>query len=214
MAPAREAGFGLKFLTPLHCKVLTPNRRFATFLSLHLHHPRLARFNHPSTSEGRMKRLMLFALLGMVSFACAPPQEDVGAVRKQIESVNDKLERDLVAGVFDTTLVHYMDDAISMPDHSRILRGKKALRENGLEMQKMGLKFTKVEFTTTDVEVKGPVAIEVGTYSMTMEVPVVGEVLDQGKYLTIYEKAPDGSWKIKYETWNTDKMPEMPKSGG
>jgi ketosteroid isomerase-like protein len=30
---------------------------------------------------------------------------------------------------------------------------------------------------------------------------------DHGKYLTIYQKQKDGSWKIKADMWNTDLNP-------
>jgi hypothetical protein len=33
------------------------------------------------------------------------------------------------------------------------------------------------------------------------------EWADQGKYITIWEEQPDGSMKIKVETWNTDTNP-------
>ena len=161
-----------------------------------------------------MKRLLVFVLLGLVSFACAPPQEDATAVRKQIEAMTEKAERDLIAGTWDSTLVHYTDDAVSMPDHEPIIRGKAALKKHSLEMLGMGMKFTKVEFTTTDVTVRGSLAFEIGTFAMTLDIPNVGVVDEQGKYLTIYEKVADGSWKIKVETWNTDKMPGMPGMPG
>jgi ketosteroid isomerase-like protein len=131
-------------------------------------------------------------------------------VRKDIEAITEKSEKDLMAGIIDTTLAQYTDDAVSLPNHQPMMKGKQSIRQNMLQMMGMGMKFPMVEFTTTDVQVSGNFAFEIGTYKMTIEMPGMGSMTDEGKYLTIYERAADGSWKIKVETWNTDKQPPMP----
>ncbi len=90
------------------------------------------------------------------------------------------------------------------------MRGKQRIREHMIQMMGMGIKFPMVEFTTLDVQVSGNFAYEIGTYKMTVEMAGMPGMTDEGKYLTIYERAADGSWKIKVETWNTDKQPPMP----
>jgi ketosteroid isomerase-like protein len=129
--------------------------------------------------------------------------------------MSEKSEKDMMAGVFDTTLANYADNAVSMPNNGPMLKGKAAIKEYFQKEMGMGMKFTKVDFTTVDVQVSGSFAVETGTYSMTIEMPAMANmppIQDEGKYLTVYEKAADGSWKIKVETWNTNKMPPMPGS--
>ena len=156
-----------------------------------------------------MKVSILCALCLLFLASCSPPPPNVTEVRKAIDAMNEEGTKQLLAGTMDTTLHHYMDDAVSMPDHGPMLKGKKAIRAYYEEMFKQ-VKFTKVNFTTVDVSVSGSYAVETGTYAMTMQVPVMGEVSDDGKYLTVYEHAPDGGWKIKAETWNTSKMMPEP----
>ena len=44
-------------------------------------------------------------------------------------------------------------------------------------------------------------------------VPHMGDVTDQGKYITLWNQQADGSWKMAAETWSTDKpMPVVEKS--
>jgi uncharacterized protein (TIGR02246 family) len=160
-----------------------------------------------------MKLIIPLMLCCLILVSCAPPPPDVAQVRKDIEAMTKKAEKDLLAGVMDTTLAQYTDDAISLPEHGPMLKGKKALREYSQEMMKSGTKFTKVDFTTMDVQVSGSYAYEIGTYAMTIQMPGMPEVSDVGKYLTLYERARDGSWKIKVETWNTNVPPPMPKTG-
>jgi ketosteroid isomerase-like protein len=160
-----------------------------------------------------MKRFALFVPMAVLLFACAPPQEDVASVRKIIEEMGKKSAQELVSGVYDTTLAQYAEDVVSMPNNEPMLKGKGAVREHMRQLMGMGMKFSKVSFTTMDVKVSGSLAYEIGTYAMTFTMPPLGEISDEGKYLTIYERAADGSWKVKVETWNTNRQPEMPSTG-
>ena len=159
----------------------------------------------------KISMLVLFSILFL--FSCAPPAPNVAEVRKAIDAMNEQGEKHLLAGTMDTTMSNYVDDAISMPNNGPLLKGKKAIKEYYQGMFTLGIKFTKVDFATDNVQVSGTTAYEVGKYTMTMQIPVVGEISDEGKYLTVYEHAADGTWKIKVETWNTDKEPPKPPAG-
>jgi uncharacterized protein (TIGR02246 family) len=161
-----------------------------------------------------MKTLIPLLLCGLLLSSCAPPPPDVAKVRKDIEAMNDKGEKDMIAGVMDTTLANYADDPVSMPNFGPMLKGKQAIKEYYKKMMTTGMKFTQVDFVTNDVKVSGSFACEVGTYTMRFQMPGMPEMSDEGKYLTVYEHAADGSWKIKIETWNTNKQPAAPGSGG
>jgi len=156
-----------------------------------------------------------FVLIAVVFLAsCAPPAPDVDAIRKSIESMTEAMEGEMEAGTFDTTMARYTDDAISMPNFGPMLKGKEAIKGYYNQMQGMGMTMKDVDFTVTDVQVGGPYAYEVGTYKMTIVMPGMIEMPDEGKYLTVWERGADGSWKIKIETWNTDTQPPMPGMEG
>jgi len=157
-----------------------------------------------------MKAAILVALCALFLVSCAPPPPDVAEVRKAIEAITEKAEKDMVNGTMDSTMSAYTDDAVSMPNYEPIMRGKAAFKESYRKMMAMGIKFPKAEFTTTDVQVGGTFAYEIGTFNMVVQIPGMPEIPSSGKYLTVYEHAADGSWKIKVETWNADAMPSMP----
>jgi ketosteroid isomerase-like protein len=49
---------------------------------------------------------------------------------------------------------------------------------------------------------------EIGKYGISLTLPGTQHPLaDNGKYMTIWEKQPDGSLKIKLDIWNTDMNP-------
>jgi uncharacterized protein (TIGR02246 family) len=168
---------------------------------------------HHTFLEVSMKRNIWFLLFGFLLISCAPPQQDPAQARKAIEEINARMAKDMLAGTMDTVLADYTDDAVSLPNNGPMLKGKKALVDHAKEMMAMGMKFSNVKFTTMDVKVSGATAYEIGTYAMTFAMPQMGEISEEGKYLTVYEQAKDGSWKIKVETWNTNKPPPMPKAG-
>lgn len=158
-----------------------------------------------------MKALLL-VLVACFLVSCAPPPPDTAALRTQIDEMMAKAEKDILANAPDTTLAQYTDDAISLPNNGPMLKGKSAIKEYFVKMMSMGVKFTNVDFVTQDVMAGGRYVYEVGTYTMTMQIPAMGEMTEEGKYLNVYEMGGDGKLKIKVETWNTDTMPPMPGS--
>jgi ketosteroid isomerase-like protein len=161
-----------------------------------------------------MKKILPLLLLGPLLFSCAPKPPDVAQVRKTIEAMTAKSEQEMLAGTWDTTLANFTDDAVSMPNFMPMSKGKKAIREQYAQMMGTGMKFTNVDFVMMDLQVSGEYAYEIGTYSMTFEMPPMGQMTDAGKYVTVYQQAKDGSWKVKVETWNSDKEPAAPGTGG
>lgn len=165
-----------------------------------------------------MKKIqMLAAILCVMSFllASCQPQTDVAAVRKTIEEASASSAQAIMSGDVEKSIVNYADNATSMPPNSAALKGKEAIKAWTAEMSKMG-KMTAVKFGTVDVDASGNLAYEVGTYDMTMEMSGMGEMKDKGKYMAIWKKQADGSWKVHADIWNTDtpmQMPEMPKKG-
>jgi len=164
-----------------------------------------------------MRTALLLCVSVTILASCtppAPPTANIEEARKVIDAVMERAEADMLAGITDTTLAGYTDDAVSMPNNGPFLRGKAAIREYYKRTMGMGLKFKEVDFVTVDVKVGGRFAYEIGTYTMTMETGETETMTDQGKYLMIYEYGEDGRWRIKIETWNTDKLAESGESEG
>jgi len=92
----------------------------------------------------------------------------------------------------------YAEDAILMPPNQPMVRGKKALQEffQGM-IDKVGGTHTSqmVEFG-----VEGDLAYQVATIALTDT-----KTPDQGRFLEIFRRQQDGSWKIHRCIWNSDK---------
>jgi ketosteroid isomerase-like protein len=102
--------------------------------------------------------------------------------------------------------IHYAPDAIVMPPNEEVVRGRDAIAswfENFPPFE--GLQFNQVEFDGA-----GDIAYVYGTYSMIVTLPDAEEpVPDRGKYIEIWRRQDDGSWKIVLDIFNSDlPLPE------
>ena len=63
----------------------------------------------------------------------------------------------------------------------------------------------------------GDMVYVLGSYTMTTK-PAKGKkgnpVIDHGKYMAVWKKQADGSWKAEADTWNSDKALPGVKVGG
>ena len=127
---------------------------------------------------------------------------------KKVEEWNKQFSAAMVANDKETMLSFYADDAYSLPSYTPMLVGKKAI-ENSMNMDENSeMKILSFRFNTKDLWMSGDIMCEVGTYDLSMAMGNQSNITkDHGKYLTIYQKQKDGTWKIKADMWNTDTNP-------
>jgi ketosteroid isomerase-like protein len=105
----------------------------------------------------------------------------------------------------DKAVSFYADDAIEFVDKAPAAVGKANIRKVWQAM--LTLPGPGLTFATTEVEVahSGEIAWEHGTYNLaTAEKD--GKVTDEkGKYVVVWKKQFDGSWKVVADIDNTDQ---------
>ncbi len=144
--------------------------------------------------------------------ACAPrPQPtattDVAAVRQYIEAANAKFLDAMKRGDSTAAMANYADDAILMMPNTEAWRGRAGMSTGfATFLSQMSLK--EGAATTQDVMVGGDLAVETGTFEWTLQPKTGKEIKDKGKYLTVWKRQPDGSWKIVRDINNSD-LPAM-----
>jgi ketosteroid isomerase-like protein len=133
-------------------------------------------------------------------------QQSASEYQTQIEELNRDMVKHMLSGNFEGTLDMYADDAISLPSNEPMLEGISDIRKSVEAMSKSGVKIVSFEPTIKRIIPEGNLILEIGNYKIRLNVPGMDEpVEDQGKYLTVWEKQPDGTLKIKVETWNSDE---------
>jgi uncharacterized protein (TIGR02246 family) len=131
-------------------------------------------------------------------------QDDMSNLRNSFQQLEDKFDAANKSGDINSLMSFYTDDAILLAPYETLSKGKNAiLARNTKEMQ--GKKFQEFTGKVTDVFVSDDLAYEVGTYNVSFTAPQMSEPMsDQGKFVNIWKKQADNSWKMKVETWNSD----------
>ena len=152
--------------------------------------------------------LSTFLFFVLVFAAGAVYSQSSGDYKSQIDQLNKDMAQNMLQGNTDKNLAMYTEDAISMPSYEPMHQGLNAIRKASEDMVKSGWKVNSFEPTTLKIIPNGNMITEIGSYKISMTMPNMDKPMDdQGKYLTIWEKQPDGSLKVKVETWNTDVDP-------
>jgi ketosteroid isomerase-like protein len=61
-------------------------------------------------------------------------------------------------------------------------------------------------FTSSDIQIDGDTALERVTYTATIwSVDDATPFEDAGKGIHVYRRQPNGSWKLTYDIWNSDR---------
>jgi uncharacterized protein (TIGR02246 family) len=133
------------------------------------------------------------------------PAPDAAAVRQAIESVNARLDSAIVKNDTATLASFYVDDAILMMSDIPAARGHDAIAKTFAGMGS-ALKASSFRLQTQDVIVTGDYAIETGSYALTGTPAKASKpVHDVGKYLVLWKKQADGSYRILRDIANSDQ---------
>ena len=162
-----------------------------------------------------MKTLFIrsgFAFMMVTLFVLSAASQTNDELREKIVKINQQMAKAMMEGNSQAAIGFYTKDAVSLPNYSEMVKGIDAIKKSNDEMVSSGMKVNSMEFNTVMVNAYGNMVSEIGTYKMNATMPgMANPIEDTGKYLTLWEKQPDGSLKIKAEAWNTDKNPMMPK---
>lgn len=128
---------------------------------------------------------------------------DVASVRATIEAANQALTASMLKGDAAAATAHYAEDAIAMQPGMPAMRGRAAIQQ-GFQGMMGAMTIKAATFTIDDVMVGGDMAVETGHYTMTQQ-PTGGKAMDDaGKYIAVWKRQSDGSWKIVRDVNNSD----------
>jgi uncharacterized protein (TIGR02246 family) len=139
------------------------------------------------------------ALVATVSWAA-----DTKAIEQAVRDCDTQMSDAAAAKDADKIVSYYSEDAIVLPPNAAALTNKEAIRETWTEL--VASPDLKISWNTTRVEVSksGDMAYASGTYELTTNDKSGKPVKDSGKYLEVWEKQKDGTWKCGADMWNSD----------
>jgi ketosteroid isomerase-like protein len=151
------------------------------------------------------KSILILSCLLLINSSVFSQDTDLKA---KMQEMNNTMVKAMLADDMETSLSFYADDAISLPSYEPMIKGKAAIKEHAKKSHEAGFKMNDMTLNTMDAWSDGGLAFEIGTYTVSMTMPGMPDAVnDKGKYLTVWQKQTDGSWKIKAETWNSDNNP-------
>jgi uncharacterized protein (TIGR02246 family) len=128
---------------------------------------------------------------------------DVAAVEAAIDAANAKFVDALKAGDVPAALNNYAADAIVMMPNSPAWQGTEAI-SNGFKEFLSAMKLTEFTVLPNTVIVGGDIAVEHGGGEWTFQPAKGAPIKDKVKYVTVWQKQSDGSWKIIRDINNSD----------
>jgi len=130
---------------------------------------------------------------------------DSASVRSAIDANNARFMESMKGGDAAALTSQYANDAVVMLANMPAWQDSAGIHQ-GFTAMFNGVTVPDVKLTTREVTIDAGTAIERGAYEMTIH-PKSGtgpDVVDKGKYLTVWTQLPDGSWKIMYDISNSD----------
>ena len=144
-----------------------------------------------------------FLLAGLLSCASAPAANP-DAIGQELTRLDDEWSK--AAGVknIDSVASFYADEAIAYPPNEPMAVGKEAAKKVWAAYFADSTFAISWKTTHAGGSRGGDLGFTTGTYEDSYVGPDGKRVMERGKYVCIWAKQTDGSWKAIHDTWNTD----------
>jgi uncharacterized protein (TIGR02246 family) len=161
--------------------------------------------------ENMMSNASLIVCLALATLAAgcskspAPPLDTRAADAQVVSDIEAALFKDAAAKDADKWATYFTEDASGLFPGDGMLNGRAAIRAA------MATYFADPNFSLTLQSTQaiaskgGDMAYSQGTYTMTVtNAKTKTPMTDKGKYLTVYTRQPDRSWKAVAHAFNSD----------
>ncbi len=123
-------------------------------------------------------------------------------VRDNIEATLKAFMESLNGGDAAGVAAHYTDDAALLPPDAARIDGRVGIQ--GVWQGLIDADVRDITRTTQEVDVFGDVANEVGTISATAPGEDGTRVQLAGKYVAVWKRGDDSTWRLHRDIWNFD----------
>ena len=132
---------------------------------------------------------------------------DLEAFRAAVQDIFDTYSTAMNAEDSDLYISLWDENGINMGPNAPAVVGKAAIEKRNRGMNQV-LDFERFTIHFEEVQVAGDWGYARGTYSLFVTPKAGGETaFDNGKWLKIFKRQPDGSWKIFRNCFNSDVPP-------
>jgi len=153
--------------------------------------------------------LIAYLALALLGAGCsnisAPPPDTRAADLQAVKDVETAWVKDIATKDPDKWVSYFTEDGSGLYPGAEILNGKAAIRAAVAPMLSDPNFSLTFQSTRAMASKGGDMVYSQGTYVLTMTDPKTKmPKTDKGKYLTVFVKQADGSWKVVADTFNSD----------
>lgn len=135
----------------------------------------------------------------------APSQAESETVRQAIADTDARFAEAFNRGDMTALVARYAEDALLLPPDSPAERGRQAVESGFKELLDAGWK--NLSISSVEVGSDGGLAYNVGKYSADVPTKEGASKRVTGKFVDIYRRHADGSWKMHVTIFNSDEPP-------
>lgn len=155
-----------------------------------------------------LARLAPLTFLAM-QFGCtqAPPPappDTRAADEKAVRDMEVAWGKEYTGKDLDKVMAHYADDASALMPNTPIRTGKDSIRPLFKDLLADPNFALDIQTVKVEVAKSGDVAYSQGAYSFVSTGPKKKPITEKGKYVEVYKKQADGTWKVVEDMNNPD----------
>jgi uncharacterized protein (TIGR02246 family) len=154
----------------------------------------------------------LLALVASVALSgCAARQPSPASprataeVRQQIEQAVARFVETFNRGDAAALAAMYDTGGVVLAPNAPVMRGRQNIEALWAGARQQG--FKTLNLAVNSVELIGDHAIELGSYTLVIQPPGQSETTDRGKYMVLWKRQADGTWKLYRDMFNTSMPP-------
>jgi uncharacterized protein (TIGR02246 family) len=148
-------------------------------------------------------RLAVVCLIALSTACTTPPPKPIDYAQ-QIRDAESARMKAAAAKDLEAFAAFYADDASILNPNEPILTGKQPIKD-GLKPMLADPQFALTLLPTkVEVSKSGDLAFTQGPYKFAFSDIRGNKFEDEGKFLTVWRRLPDGTWKIVADTMNSD----------
>ena len=153
----------------------------------------------------RSQRISIGLVLAIGLAGAAQGQEHGTAAEAAVGAADAAWEKAYSAKSLDKAVAFFDDKASLLWPNMPVVTGKAAVRDAVAKDFAAG----NLTWHSNEAGASGDLAYTSGTYRSAFKDALGKASVDKGKYLTIWKKQADGSWKVLFDTFNSD-LPASP----